>query len=114
MRKMIQIKEARENNQKNSNLEIPREALTVITGVSGSGMSSLAYDMKYSESQRRLLDSLSAYSRRYIPQPHEADVDSVDGLSMVVAIMRSEQLTSSAQLWVPAPISSTTCACCFA
>ena len=68
MRKSIRIRGARENNLKDIDVEIPREALTVITGVSGSGKSSLAYDVIFSEGQRRLLDSLSAYARRYIPQ----------------------------------------------
>ncbi|RPI25524.1 MAG: hypothetical protein EHM70_19970 [Chloroflexota bacterium] len=81
MRKTIEVKGARENNLQNIDVEIPRDTLTVITGVSGSGKSSLAYDVIYSEGQRRLLDSLSAFSKRYIPQPKRADVDFVFGLS---------------------------------
>ncbi len=88
MRKMIEVKGARENNLNNIDVHIPREKFTVITGVSGSGKSTLAYDVIYSEGQRRLLDSLSAYSRRFIPQPRRADVDFVFGLSPVVAIMQ--------------------------
>jgi excinuclease ABC subunit A len=88
MRKTIEVKGARENNLKNMNVKIPRNKFTVITGVSGSGKSSLAYDVIYAEGQRRLLDSLSAFSRRYIPQPRKADVDFVFGLSPVVAIMQ--------------------------
>ncbi len=88
MRKTIEVKGARENNLKNMNVKIPRNKFTVITGVSGSGKSSLAYDVIYAEGQRRLLDSLSAFSQRYIPQPRKADVDFVFGLSPVVAIMQ--------------------------
>jgi len=88
MRKTIRINGARENNLKNVDVEIKRDALTVITGVSGSGKSSLAYDVLFSEGQRRLLDSLSAFSKRWIPQPRRAKVDSIEGLSPVIAIMQ--------------------------
>jgi excinuclease ABC subunit A len=88
VRKTISIKGANENNLKNVDIEIKRDALTVITGVSGSGKTSLAYDILYSEGQRRLLDSLSAFSRRYIPQPRKAKVESIEGLSPVIAIMQ--------------------------
>jgi excinuclease ABC subunit A len=88
MRKTIMIKGASENNLKNIDVEIQRDALTVITGVSGSGKTSLAYDILYSEGQRRLLDSLSAFSRKFIPQPRKAKVESIEGLSPVIAIMQ--------------------------
>ncbi len=88
MRRTIRINGARENNLKNVDVEIKRDALTVITGVSGSGKSSLAYDVLFSEGQRRLLDSLSAFSKRWIPQPRRAKVDSIEGLSPVIAIMQ--------------------------
>ncbi len=87
-RRTIAVKGARQNNLQNIDVEIPRETLTVITGVSGSGKSTLAYDVIYAEGQRRLLDSLSAFSRRWIPQSQRADVDFVFGLSPVVAIMQ--------------------------
>lgn len=88
MRKTIKITGASENNLKNIDVEIQRDALTVITGVSGSGKTSLAFDILYSEGQRRLLDSLSAFSRRFIPQPRKAKVESIEGLSPVIAIMQ--------------------------
>jgi excinuclease ABC subunit A len=94
MRKTIEVKGARENNLKNINVEIPRETLTVITGVSGSGKSSLAYDVVYGEGQRRFLESLSAFSRRFIPQAKRADVDFVFGLSPVVAITQSRGVSN--------------------
>ncbi|MGD8455408.1 MAG: excinuclease ABC subunit UvrA [Anaerolineales bacterium] len=88
MRKTIKITGASENNLKNIDVEIQRDALTVITGVSGSGKTSLAFDILYSEGQRRLLDSLSTFSRKYIPQPRKAQVESIEGLSPVIAIMQ--------------------------
>ncbi len=88
MRSTIEVRGARENNLQNIDVEIPREALTVVTGVSGSGKSSLAFDVIYGEGQRKLLDSLSAFSRHFIAQPKRADVDFVFGLSPVVAIMQ--------------------------
>ena len=88
MRTTIEVRGARENNLKNIDVEIPREALTVVTGVSGSGKSSLAFDIIYGEGQRKLLDSLSSFSRHFIAQPRRADVDFVFGLSPVVAIMQ--------------------------
>jgi excinuclease ABC subunit A len=86
MRKTIDVKGARENNLKNISVEIPREELTVITGVSGSGKSSLAFDVIYGEGQRRFLDSLSTYARSRISQVKKPAVDFVFGLSPVVAI----------------------------
>jgi excinuclease ABC subunit A len=94
MRSTIEIRGARENNLKNVDVEIPREALTVVTGVSGSGKSSLAFDVIYGEGQRKLLDSLSAFSRHFIAQPRRADVDFVFGLSPVVAIMQQRGVSS--------------------
>jgi excinuclease ABC subunit A len=91
MKKYISIKGARENNLKNISVDIPRDALTVITGVSGSGKSSLAFDVVYGEGQRRFLESISAYARRYIPQVKKPAVDFISGLSPVVSI---EQKTS--------------------
>ncbi|MCP4544469.1 MAG: excinuclease ABC subunit UvrA [Chloroflexi bacterium] len=94
MRKTVEVRGARENNLKNIDVEIPRETLTVITGVSGSGKSSLAYDVIYGEGQRRLLDSLSVFAKRFIPQPKRADVDFVFGLSPVVAIMQKKGMNN--------------------
>ncbi|WP_274364346.1 excinuclease ABC subunit UvrA [Paenibacillus thermotolerans] len=87
MRQTISIRGARENNLKNVSVEIPREKLTVVTGVSGSGKSSLAFDVIYGEGQRRFLESLtSSYAKRYISQLKKPAVDFVYGLSPVVSI----------------------------
>ncbi len=86
IRKSISIKGARVNNLKNINLDIPRDALTVITGVSGSGKSSIAYNVLYAEGQRRFLQSLSSSSRSNIMNIEKPDVDMVMGLSPVISI----------------------------
>jgi excinuclease ABC subunit A len=90
--KSLVIKGARENNLKNIDVEIPREQLVVVTGLSGSGKSSLAFETIYAEGQRRFLESLSAYARRRVEQVKKPDVDFVYGLSPVVSI---EQKTVS-------------------
>jgi excinuclease ABC subunit A len=84
--KSLIIKGARENNLKNIDVEIPREQLVVVTGLSGSGKSSLAFETIYAEGQRRFLESLSAYARRRVEQVKKPDVDFVYGLSPVVSI----------------------------
>ena len=76
---MIRIRGARVHNLKGVSLDIPRDALTVVTGVSGSGKSSLAFDTLYAEGQRQYVDSLSAYARQYLDQIPRPDVDSIDG-----------------------------------
>ena len=86
MRTSIEIRGARENNLQDVRLEIPRDQLTVVTGVSGSGKSSLAFDTLYAEGQRRLLASMSTFSRRFVAQLKKPDVDFVNGLSPVVSI----------------------------
>ena len=75
MRDTITIKGARENNLKNVDVEIPRGALVVFTGLSGSGKSSLAFETIYAEGQRRFLESLSAFSRKFVAQLKKPDVD---------------------------------------
>ncbi|MBF0462938.1 MAG: excinuclease ABC subunit UvrA [Magnetococcales bacterium] len=82
----IVIRGAREHNLKNLDLELPRNALTVITGVSGSGKSSLAFDTLSAEGQRRYVESLSAYARQFLSLQNKPDVDSIDGLSPSIAI----------------------------
>jgi len=84
--KKIVIKGAREHNLKNIEVEIPREKLIVITGLSGSGKSSLAFDTIYAEGQRRYVESLSAYARQFLEQMDKPDVDSIDGLSPAISI----------------------------
>ncbi len=88
----ITIKGAREHNLKNLSLTLPREKLVVITGLSGSGKSSLAFDTIYAEGQRRYVESLSAYARQFLKLMEKPDVDSIDGLSPAISI---EQKTSS-------------------
>jgi excinuclease ABC subunit A len=88
----IVIRGAREHNLKNINLEIPRHKLVVITGLSGSGKSSLAFDTIYAEGQRRYVESLSAYARQFLEQMEKPDVDVIEGLSPAISI---EQKTTS-------------------
>ena len=88
----ITVKGAREHNLKNLDLTLPREKLVVITGLSGSGKSSLAFDTIYAEGQRRYVESLSAYARQFLQLMEKPDVDSIDGLSPAISI---EQKTSS-------------------
>jgi excinuclease ABC subunit A len=88
----IKIRGAAQHNLKNINLDIPRDKLVVITGVSGSGKSSLAFDTIYAEGQRRYVESLSAYARQFIGQMDKPDVESIEGLSPAIAI---EQRTGS-------------------
>jgi excinuclease ABC subunit A len=82
----IQISGARQHNLKNLHVEIPREKLVVITGLSGSGKSSLAFDTLYAEGQRRYVESLSAYARQFLGQMEKPDVDFIEGLSPAIAI----------------------------
>ncbi|WP_083763663.1 excinuclease ABC subunit UvrA [Candidatus Korobacter versatilis] len=88
----ITVRGARQHNLKNITVEIPRNTLTVITGLSGSGKSSLAFDTIYAEGQRRYVETLSAYARQFLDQMERPDVDSIDGLSPAISI---EQKTTS-------------------
>ncbi len=90
--KSIQVKGAREHNLKNIDIEIPRDQLVVITGLSGSGKSSLAFDTIYAEGQRRYVESLSSYARQFLGQMEKPDVDYIDGLSPAISI---DQKTTS-------------------
>jgi len=82
----IVVRGARVHNLKNIDVEIPHEALTVVTGVSGSGKSSLAFDTIYAEGQRRYVESLSAYARQFLERMEKPDVDSIDGIAPGIAI----------------------------
>ncbi len=90
--KFISVRGAREHNLKNVSLDLPREKLVVITGLSGSGKSSLAFDTIYAEGQRRYVESLSAYARQFLDMMEKPDVDHIDGLSPAISI---EQKTTS-------------------
>ena len=88
----IFIKGAREHNLKNVDVTIPRDKLVVLTGLSGSGKSSLAFDTIYAEGQRRYVESLSAYARQFLGQMDKPDVDYIEGLSPAISI---DQKTTS-------------------
>ena len=90
----IRIRGARTHNLKNVNLDLPRDRLVVITGLSGSGKSSLAFDTLYAEGQRRYVESLSAYARQFLQLMEKPDVDLIEGLSPAIAI---EQKATSPQ-----------------
>ncbi|MFP1634017.1 excinuclease ABC subunit UvrA [Zhengella sp. ZM62] len=90
--KMITVRGAREHNLKNVDLDLPRDSLIVMTGLSGSGKSSLAFDTIYAEGQRRYVESLSAYARQFLEMMQKPDVDQIDGLSPAISI---EQKTTS-------------------
>ena len=92
MSKTISVQGAREHNLKNVNVKIPREKLTIITGLSGSGKSSLAFDTIYAEGQRRYVESLSAYARQFLQMMQKPNVDLIEGLSPAISI---EQKTTS-------------------
>src|SRR6266852_2608728 len=86
MAEFISVKGAREHNLKNVSLDIPRDKLVVITGLSGSGKSSLAFDTIYAEGQRRYVESLSSYARQFLGIMEKPDVDQIDGLSPAISI----------------------------
>src|SRR5712691_5557657 len=88
----ITVRGARQHNLKNFDLEIPRNTLSVVTGLSGSGKSSLAFDLIYAEGQRRYVQTLSPYARQFLDQMERPDVDSIEGLSPAISI---EQKTTS-------------------
>ena len=88
----IIVKGAREHNLKNIDIEIPRDQFIVMTGLSGSGKSSLAFDTIYAEGQRRYVESLSAYARQFLGQMEKPDVDYIEGLSPAISI---DQKTTS-------------------
>ena len=90
----ITIRGARQHNLKDLNLEVPRNQLTVVTGLSGSGKSSLAFDTIYAEGQRRYVESLSAYARQFLDQLEKPDVDSIEGLSPAISIEQKTTMRS--------------------
>src|SRR5260370_837335 len=92
MQQQIRIRGAREHNLKNIDVDLPRDSLVVMTGLSGSGKSSLAFDTIYAEGQRRYVESLSAYARQFLELMQKPDVDHIEGLSPAISI---EQKTTS-------------------
>ena len=83
---MIRIRGARTHNLKNVNLDLPRDKLVVLTGLSGSGKSSLAFDTLYAEGQRRYVESLSSYARQFLSMMEKPDADLIEGLSAAISI----------------------------
>src|SRR6266700_751299 len=92
MKDAIVIRGARQHNLKGFDLEIPRRAITVITGPSGSGKSSLAFDTLYAEGQRRYVESLSAYARQSLERIEKPDVDRIDGIAPAIAIRQKNSV----------------------
>jgi excinuclease ABC subunit A len=93
---VIEIVGAREHNLKNINVSFPRNKLVVITGISGSGKSSLAFDTIYAEGQRRYMESFSAYARSFMGNLERPDVDKINGLSPVISIEQKNDVPKSA------------------
>lgn len=108
----IDIRGARTHNLKNINLTIPRDKLIVITGLSGSGKSSLAFDTLYAEGQRRYVESLSAYARQFLSLMEKPDVDSIEGLSRRFLLSKNPLLIIRVQQWARSPKFMITCVCC--
>ena len=105
------IRGAREHNLKDISLDLPRDALIVFTGLSGSGKSSLAFDTIFAEGQRRYVESLSAYARQFLGQMDKPDVDFIEGLSPAVSIDQNLPIEIRAQLLEQSPRYMTTCVC---
>jgi excinuclease ABC subunit A len=102
MPEWITVRGAREHNLRNVDVAIPRDRLVVITGLSGSGKSSLAFDTIFAEGQRRYVESLSSYARQFLGLMEKPDVDSIDGLSPAIAIDQksaSHKLKKKNEMW---------------
>ena len=107
----ICVRGARVHNLKNIDVDIPRHKLVVITGLSGSGKSSLAFDTIYAEGQRRYVESLSAYARQFLEQMEKPDVDLIEGLSPAISIEQKTTGRTRDPRSARSPKSTTTCAC---
>ena len=106
----ITLRGARTHNLKNFDLTIPRDQLVVITGLSGSGKSSLAFDTLYAEGQRRYVESLSAYARQFLSMMEKPDIDHIEGLSSAISIEQKRRRTIRVRRSARSPKSMTTCA----
>ena len=109
---VIRIRGARTHNLKNISLELPRHQLVVMTGLSGSGKSSLAFDTLYAEGQRRYVESLSAYARQFLQLMDKPEVDLIEGLSPAISIEQKAAATTRARRSARSPRSTITCDCC--
>ena len=107
----IIVRGAREHNLKNIDVEMPRDKLVVITGLSGSGKSSLAFDTIYAEGQRRYVESLSAYARQFLGLMEKPDVDLIEGLSPAISIDQKSASATRARRSARSPRSTTICVC---
>lgn len=107
----IEVRGARTHNLKDINLTIPRDKLTVITGLSGSGKSSLAFDTLYAEGQRRYVESLSAYARQFLSLMEKPDVDHIEVYHRRFLLNKNRHLITLAQPSVPSPKFTTTYVC---
>ncbi len=99
--KNIEVRGAREHNLKTIDVDIPRDQLVVITGLSGSGKSSLAFDTIYAEGQRRYVESLSAYARQFLDMMQKPDVDHISGLSRRSRLNRKPRPKTRVRRWAP-------------
>jgi hypothetical protein len=108
----VRVRGAREHNLKDVALDIPRHALVVFTGVSGSGKSSLAFGTLYAEAQRRYLESVAPYARRLFHQLGAPDFDEIDGLPPAVALQQQRGSPTTRSSWEASRRSRTCCACC--
>src|SRR5688572_256419 len=111
-RGQIVIRGARTHNLKNVDLTIPPRSLVVMTGVSGSGKSSLAFDTIYAEGQRRYVESLSAYARQFLERMEKPDIDAIEGICPAIAIRQKTAFATRGLRSGPRQRSTTTCGCC--
>ena len=109
---VIAVRGAREHNLRDVDIDLPRDRLVVLTGLSGSGKSSLAFDTIYAEGQRRYVESLSSYARQFLGQMDKPDVDFIEGLSPAISIDQKSASRNPRRRSARSPRSTTTCGCC--